>query len=749
MPKPKILIVEDDPFSVQLLRHNLKRYNAEVLPVATNAADALKIAAKHEPDVALLDIYLDGEQDGLEIAKALHDQYDIPIIYLTGYSSEEVFEHAKQTDPFGYLLKPFTPKELKVTLDMALYKHGITKSLKQQQALLSTTLDALYEAVLTIDADRNITYVNPAANLLLGLEVGEKIDEKINLHLPASNQPVALSGEIFGSKKAPVCKLDLPDSSRWVRVCMSELPKGGEVVVLWDVSSEYETQKTAQTVFKALESITETLLILDPSNDKIIFASSGLEDMAGWPSTEAVGQTPHFLLGPKTHPHFWNDAKLKLRSQSYASYETVIYTKEGKPRLAQWQFSRMKENEQLIICMLRDISDYRKMEEDFRQAQKSEAVGQLAGGIAHDFNNLLSVINSYSDLMMMKLEGESPVLKYAQNIRQAGLRAAELVSKLLTFSRREPTKAQLLDVVDLTNDIHKMLRRVIRENIEINLDCPKDLDVILADRLHLEQILMNLCVNARDAISSEGTIDISWRQENLDFAQAKEKHLKQEGNYLCLEVSDSGCGMDEETIERIFDPYFTTKGEGKGTGLGLSIVMGVIKELRGSLQVDSKPGKGTAFSLYFPSTPRDQMKEKLAEVVTAPEGGNEHVLIVEDDPDVADCLDGVLSDRGYKVKCVNSGQDALDYADNCSESINLLITDIMMPKMSGQDLATQLKDKFSDLKLLFITGYDNPIELLKKFPYAAVVLQKPFSVVSILGKIREILQNPQIDKKLI
>lgn len=748
MAKAKILIVEDDPFSVQLLRHNLKTYPAEILPVASTAEEALKIALEHEPDVALVDIYLSGESDGLEAARAIQEHYDIPIIYLTGYSSDEVFENAKATDPFGYILKPFTPKELTVTLDMALYKHAIAKELKHSKAVLSTTLESLSEAVITADEEGKIVYANPVAVRWLGAKPGDKLTERVSL--TQAGQPIGLDEKTFASAKGPVCELKTLQGELKVRIGVYALPKStpGTTVVVWDVTQEYATQKQAQDVLAAMESLEEGLLLLDPQTQKILFASRGFEKMTGWKAADAVGEGPAFLFGTKNAQEFWRHAQEELAKNGFVKAECALVTQAGKELLVQWQISKMKTGgEEQLMVFLRDVSLNRQMEEELRQSQKIEAVGRLAGGVAHDFNNLLSVINSYADLMTLKVPEGDPLLKYIGNIRTAGQRAAELVGKLLTFSRRDSAKPVMLDVKSLTDDIHRMLRRVIPENIDIKLTYGEGLGSLWADQLQIEQILMNLCVNARDAIKGAGKINVAWQMQSVEGTIAAEKQLTP-GNYLVLSVADTGSGIEPAVKERIFEPYFTTKTAGKGTGLGLSIVYGVVKQLKGAIEVDSTVGEGTTFRLYFPASERPAAVRTTSPMVQPPAQGDEHILVVEDEETFAECLQNLLSLHGYKVHHAKDMTAAMQIFDSALYPIKLLISDVVLPGASGQTLAATLKQKDPQLKVIFITGYDNALQVLQDFPHTALVLQKPFSVVSILNKIREVLDNQQNDRKI-
>jgi nitrogen-specific signal transduction histidine kinase/ActR/RegA family two-component response regulator len=403
------------------------------------------------------------------------------------------------------------------------------------------------------------------------------------------------------------------------------------------------------------------------------------------------------------------------------------------------------------MVFLRDVTSSRQIEEELRQSQKIEAVGRLAGGVAHDFNNLLSVINSYADLMTLKLPEGDPLRKYVGSIRTAGQRAADLVGKLLTFSRRDSVKPTLVDVRSVTEEMQKMLRRVIREDIDISMNFDENMMALWADPLQLEQLIMNLCVNARDAIESEnkngGRINLSWKEATLNEAEATKKKLTA-GNYLAFSVSDTGCGIEPKIVAKIFEPYFTTKASGKGTGLGLSIVYAIVQQLKGAIEVESTLGKGTTFRVYFPASDRPARTKSQMPIVEAPQHGDEHIMVVEDEENFSECLHSLLTLHGYKVHCAKDAVQAEEIFKQSIYPIKLLITDVVLPNTSGQAMARKMKDERPELKVIFMSGYDHSLKILQEFPYTALVLQKPFSVVSILNKIREVLDKPQEEKKI-
>ncbi|MEY2407985.1 MAG: two-component system, cell cycle sensor histidine kinase and response regulator CckA, partial [Verrucomicrobiota bacterium] len=351
-------------------------------------------------------------------------------------------------------------------------------------------------------------------------------------------------------------------------------------------------------------------------------------------------------------------------------------------------------------------AEHRRLEAKFIEAQKMDVIGQLAGGVAHDFNNILAVIIGYSDLLIHGLAPEDPMRKYVGEIRHASERAAGLTRQLLVVSRKETVQPVVLDLNDIVEDLDKMLRRLIDENIEMTVDPGKDLGRIKADPGYIGQVLMNLVVNARDAMANGGRLAIATQNATLDQNYARTHPGAIPGNYVMLSVSDTGTGMTEEVKARLFEAFFTTKPKGKGTGLGLATCNTIVQLSGGYIDVYSTVGKGTMFKIYFPRL--DHPIEIAARPIqTGPlPRGSETLLIVEDDPSVKRLACDVLKAQGYHVLSASNGQEALHVArDHKGTLIRLVVTDVIMPQMGGEVMAEWLKATYPGLKILFTSGY--------------------------------------------
>jgi len=399
------------------------------------------------------------------------------------------------------------------------------------------------------------------------------------------------------------------------------------------------------------------------------------------------------------------------------------------------------------ICMALDITDRKQLEEQFRQAQKMEAVGRLAGGIAHDFNNLLMVIQGYADLLTDRIPSSDPLRRNAEQIQTAAQRATSLTQQLLAFSRKQMLAPKILGVHSVVSDMEKILRRLIGEDIELRVSAAPDLWLVRADRSQIEQVIMNLAVNARDAMPSGGRLTIETANVELDGSFAHSPTVLAPGKYVMLAVTDNGSGMDSKTQAHIFEPFFTTKEKGKGTGLGLATVYGIVKQSGGYIWVYSEPGRGTTFKIYLPRvqgsgtvTGRDRpgaIQESLR--------GSEVVLLVEDEAGVRELAREYLQLSGYTVLEARDGYVALELANLHAGPIHLLMTDVVMPGISGRELAQRVVKIRPDIKILYMSGYtDQAIVHQGILEGDAILLQKPFSMVTLASKLREILAGEPV-----
>ena len=392
------------------------------------------------------------------------------------------------------------------------------------------------------------------------------------------------------------------------------------------------------------------------------------------------------------------------------------------------------------VVALRDITERRQLEKQLFMAQKLEAIGRLTGGIAHDFNNLLGVVTGFSDLVLERLEPESPLRPRVEQIKKAGERGISLTRQLLAFGRQQVLEPRVLCLNDMVSDTMKMLQQLLGEDIEITTLLAPELGSVKADPSQLEQVLMNLALNARDAMPTGGKLTIETANSELDESYSQRHVVVQPGPYVMLAVSDAGVGMDAEIQARIFEPFFTTKEKGKGTGLGLSTVYGIVKQSGGYIWVYSELEKGTAFKVYLPRIREAAEEVRARQARATVPRGRETILLLEDEAALRELIHEWLAEMGYTVLEAKSGAEALKISKSHTGSIHLLLTDVVMPGMSGRELAERLAPARPAMKVLFISGYTNNAIVHHGVLKAGVsFLQKPFTREALAQKIRETL----------
>jgi len=410
--------------------------------------------------------------------------------------------------------------------------------------------------------------------------------------------------------------------------------------------------------------------------------------------------------------------------------------------------SNPEESAEALEIIAEDVTEQRVLENQFRQAQKMEAVGRLAGGVAHDFNNLLTVISGYTEVLLERTDADNPLYPKILAIHQATDRATSVTRQLLAFSRKQMLELKVVDVNNIVTEMERLLRPLIGENVELETRLARDLGRTRADAGQIEQVIMNLVVNSKDAMQSSGKITIQTENADLRKEELSREHpYIHPGSYVVLSVSDNGHGMDKETQARIFEPFFTTKEKGKGTGLGLSTVYGIVKQSGGYILVDSQAGKGTTFSIYLPKV--EEAAEAVGRVQVSETGnrGSETVLLVEDEESVRQLVRETLEAQGYHILEAENGEEALRIANTHSD-IDMLITDVVMPGMGGRELSARLCASHPHTKLLYLSGYtEDAIVHEGVLEPGTAFLQKPFTLQTLTRKVREVLGSERASKQ--
>ncbi len=479
-------------------------------------------------------------------------------------------------------------------------------------------------------------------------------------------------------------------------------------------------------------------------NGKFLDVNPALINMLGYASVEeilALDPRQEVFLNPQELDRLTEDYR---RTRSLNGIEVQWKCKDGRViivRLSGRAVNSADGSDEVLEIIAEDITERRQLEEQFRQAQKMEAVGRLAGGVAHDFNNLLMVINGYTEVLLEQLKEGDGLHHKVQSIQQAADRAATLTRQLLAFSRKQLLELKVVDVNAVIGDMERLLRPLIGENIELVTRLLPDAGRTRADAGQLEQVIMNLVVNAKDAMPEGGKITI--QSADVTVRQNYHEHrFIQPGRYVVISLSDTGHGMDQETQSRIFEPFFTTKEKGKGTGLGLSTVYGIVKQSGGYVFAQSDVGHGTTFHIYFPRVEESASELSPTLSLKNEKGGSETVLLVEDEDSVRELVRDTLAVRGYKVLEAENGESGLRVAEASSGHIDLLITDVVMPGMGGRELAKKLLLMRPDMGVLYLSGYtEDAIVHQGALGAGKAFLQKPFTLQSLARKVREVLHS--------
>jgi two-component system cell cycle sensor histidine kinase/response regulator CckA len=486
--------------------------------------------------------------------------------------------------------------------------------------------------------------------------------------------------------------------------------RDAELILAHDVTeqrkNEASLRQSEERFATAFRSSPLAITISTEKEGQYVDANDAFTKMMGYQREEIVGKTAHELgiwVDPEDRRQMVQQVDQRERTEAL---ETRFRTKSGEQRRVQISAGRIfLDGKPCFLANTLDVTEPRRLEEQFRQAQKMEAVGRLAGGVAHDFNNLLSVIMGYSEIAQGVAPSGTPIRKHLDQIKLAAERAAALTQQLLAFSRQQVLQPKVLNLNAVVHSVSKMLLRVIGEDVTLNLAPGEPLGSIKADLGQIEQVLMNLAVNARDAMPEGGKILIETANVELDETYARQHQSVKPGSYVMLSFSDTGCGMDAKTMAQIFEPFFTTKEPGKGTGLGLSTVYGTVKQSGGYVWAYSEPMRGTTFKIYFPRI--DGSAEKLIAPRSdlAFDRGTETILLVEDDDAVRALIAELLRGAGYTVLEANGANAAIEVAERHRNSIHLVLTDVIMPGMSGGDLIVHLRAHQPNLAILFMSGY--------------------------------------------
>jgi PAS domain S-box-containing protein len=500
-----------------------------------------------------------------------------------------------------------------------------------------------------------------------------------------------------------------------------------------------------QAQLQSLVSTCDDAFISIDEHQTIVWVSSGAEKIFGYPAGELIGKPVHALT-----PKRFLETHQEIVTQFLKS-KAVVSLKDKRQRI--WGLRKnqsefpceatiaksTRSQNTILTIRLHDLSEQVHLEEQFLQAQKMEVVGRLASGVAHDFNNLLTVIIGHSNLLLHWSGLDNTAYRSIKEITKAAEHASELTRQLLLFSRKQEQELKIVHLNTVLNDINKMLERIIGEDIELVYELDPSISAMKADPRQIEQIILNLCVNARDAMPEGGTIFISTHHYKSDFIPIGSYASLLPGSYIALKIRDTGMGIAPELIDRIFEPFFTTKEPGKGTGLGLSTVYGLVRQIEGQIAVESELGKGTTFSVFLPSNEESLDLIPAESTISATAKGTETILVVEDEKMLSEYLKQVLEMSGFDVLVAQNGMEAHKTCMHTLKPLHLLLTDVVMPKMNGIELAKMVSRFHPKMKILIMSGYQEQVQDTRTLHPSWAFIRKPFRVEELLQTIRDLL----------
>jgi len=761
----RVLLVEDDPNDAELLLRELRRAGFDPVWRRVDTEQAYADSLGPDIDIILSD-YSMPQFDGPRALKLLQQrELEIPFIIVSGTIGEAVAVECMRAGANDYLMKSNLAR-LGPTIVRELQEAENRRARRRAEAALRESEDRHRDLIehgrdliCTHDLTGRILSVNRTAAELLGYDQETLLSKNV--------QEILFSG-FQNEFDSYIAALQNTGSAQGT---MAIQTRTGEQRV-WDYSNTLRTEGVAVPIVRGMaHDVTEQsqaenalrenqarlagivnsamdAIISADSEQRIVLFNAAAERILGCPATEAIGQSidrfipERFRERHQQHIRDFGETGVTLRSmRSFAELTALRADSEEFPIEA--SISQIEvEGKKLFTVILRDITERKQLEEQFRQSQKMEAIGRLAGGVAHDFNNMLTAIIGYSQLVKAQLDEESPLRHDIEEIEKAGQRAAGLTAQLLAFSRKQVLQPKVLDLNEVISVVDKMLRRLIGEDIDLVTITRPGMGHVKADPGQIEQILLNLAVNSRDAMPRGGKLTIETRNMDLDEGYASSHADVVPGQYVMLAVSDTGHGLDAETQSHIFEPFFTTKEQGKGTGLGLSTVFGIVKQSGGHIWLYSEPGHGATFKIYFPRI--DEPADATAAPTKSVESlyGSENILVVEDDEAVRNVARLALEKYGYTVLEAERGAQALEAFGPLATAIDLVMTDVIMAGMSGPELVVRLQELHPDVKVLYVSGYTEEATIHHGVLTEGIAfLQKPFTPDGLARKIRQLLSE--------
>ena len=745
----RVLLVEDNPGDARLLQEAIAEVGAGGLVQLEHVerlSEALKRLSAETFDVILLDLSLPDEHGLATVTRTHAHAPAVPIVVLSGLDDEGLASRAVREGAQDYLVKGRADGHLIIrAMRYATERKHAIEALERREEHFRSLIENALDLISILNSDGTIRYVSPSHERILGYRPEELIGANALSFVHPEDLP-AVSESFRHPASTTSFELRFRHKNGTWRVLesfgrnLTRVPGvQGVVVNSRDVTERKHVEEALREANQTLRAVILTSPLAIYTTDLSGCVKSwnrAAQSTFGWAEWELLDKPlPQFPVTPEEALRMRREQA--ERGESDIGLETRCRRRDGSLLNVTIWSALLRDGAGAlkgIVDVVADITERKRLEEQLHHSQKLEAIGRLAGGVAHDFNNLLMVISGYSQMLLEALPPDERSRTDLEQVIKAGERASDLTAQLLAVSRRQPVSPKILDLNGLVNDMQRMLQRVIGEDIRLTTSLDPHLKRIQADPGQIEQVVLNLAVNARDAMPNGGTLTVQTANVHLDEAYTR-KHLSPApGDYAMLSISDTGGGMDHEVQSHLFEPFFTTKEKGKGTGLGLSTSYGIIKQSGGEIRFTSEIGAGTTFQIYLPVAERqiDQTQPRT-EIPTV--AGSETILLVEDEAAVRTVLERMLKQSGYRVLACDSPQEALRVSVEQAGKIDLLVTDMVMPGMSGLELGERIQHAWPGLQVLYVSGYADSSGVSRPEAF----LQKPFKPEALAVKVREVL----------
>ncbi|HEX4004255.1 MAG TPA: response regulator [Candidatus Acidoferrales bacterium] len=771
-PNPKarlrLLIVDDDRDDIELCLRNLQKSDLDFEALVVNTReDFVRELRERDVDIVLSDYRMKGwtGMDAVSIVSEIRPH--TPLILLSGTLGDELAVDCIKSGVTDYILKhqmarlPVAIRRAQEERVLRDAEVAAVRALRESEERYRVLVENAPEAIVVVDGtDGRFVDCNENALHLFGLSRTELL-QRGPADLSPERQPDGELSAIAVRRNLGLAILGQSFVFEWTHrnARGEEIPCEIHLVLLPFESRslirgsivDISKRKQAETALRESEARYHGLVnnsiygIYWVSHEgNLLDANPALASMLGYDSVAdflAIGDSHALYINPADREKVHGEYLLAGRVHATVGWKR----KDSKPitvRLNGWQGAGAEAGEPYVEVIVEDVTEHIALEKQLVQAQKFEAIGQLAGGIAHDFNNMIGAIIGWADMGLEETHAAPRLRRYFEKVRQQADRAAALTRQLLAFARRQILEPRNVDMNQAVIETISLLEKVIGGNIAIKANLAPDLSVVRADPVQVEQVLMNLCINARDAMPDGGALTVDTSNVTIDEEFCILQPLAHPGQYIMLAVTDTGTGMDTATLDRIFEPFFTTKEMGKGTGLGLATVYGIIRQHGGFLHVISQPGAGSTFRVYLPVSTVSEARAALADNNKPMDGGSETLLVAEDHEGLRQLAYETLVNLGYTVLLAANGEEAVAQFGAHREEIDLALLDVVLPKLSGPEVYARISEGKPDLPIVFATGYSPDLALLQKVQQKGLpVLQKPYSPRDLAHKVREALDR--------